>query len=616
MTESDPQNAPSPAVEPSAEPISPALHVENPPPGPFNGWLCFLIGIALAVPIFVRMPLTNDTCLFDVQARMLRQGGTLYRDMHEPNLPGVVWLQALARTIGGDSSETMRVFDLLIVASILCCIFAMLRRQNASSQRMAAWTLTALAVFYLSLSEWCHCQRDTWVLLPVLLAAMLRLRQIDRARTVSAPPKTQHPGSWKPIAIWGVLEGLVWASGIWIKPHIVLSIVAVWIISARQMSHKNSIISDGAGLLVGGIVGGAIGVGWLVNSGSWPYFLDTLSNWNPDYLAAGRVNWTVPRFVAMFTRFFPWMLVHFAAIPIAVVAITRSFRRADTSTDSAAETAAPNSTEPNSSDPSSPQPSSSHTHTHSNTQTNNSNRNTHITKSVLAAVYLTWLAHSFFLQHLFDYVHVPAVFLAVALYSLQAATSPHASRFRTVGLLFACLVVATNPIFSRNKLAQWKDSFSNDSIEFKDQLAHFENPRRADLAKVAAFLETQNVKTHDVCCFNSDCVSIYWNMNLLPATRFTYLFELMNYHPTRQADFQKALETHTHRFVVTDLVSSGMSFQDAMAIDPNNPLLPPKYPRAKNVYPWSHKVVFRAGTYLVHEVSPTIGHLRMPTQTK
>lgn len=548
--------------------------------GSVNAWVCLAAWSAFALPMFLKMPLTNDTCLFDIQARMVTQGGTLYKDMHEPNLPGVVWLQMLARAIGGESSLTMRVFDLAFFIGILSSVFLILRRQSAASSRQAAWTITGLSVFYFGLSEWCHCQRDTWVLLPVLAGAMLRMRQIDRASRLrlNQPLDTNADElrrlSSKCLVSGGVLEGLVWACGIWIKPHILISIVAVWIISWRSMPNRRAAVADTMGLLVGGLLGGAMGVGWLIYVGAWPHFVDTLSNWNPDYLAAGRENWTAQRFSAMFIRFFPWLLVHLVAVPIALAAVWRSMRRFDIGVA---------------------------------TQVG------FLSKSILAAVYLTWLVHSFLLQHLFDYVHVPAVILAVALVSLHGGTSPNPNRYRNLGILFACLVVWLNPLLSKQRISLWQASVTTEaSVELQDRLAHFENPRRGDLLKIEDFLRSQNVGQHDVCCFNSDCVSIYWDLNLLPATRFTYLFELMNYHPTRAADFQSALESNPHRFIVTDLVSSGMSFPDAMAIDSKNPLMPPKYPRAKDTYPWSHPVVFRAGTYLVHEVQQPIGTLRMP----
>lgn len=74
----------------------------------------FLIAwLVLAVPMFLRMPETNDAEMFDLQAWLIADGGVMYRDVLEPNLPGVVWIHLLVRVIGGSSSEALRVYDLL-----------------------------------------------------------------------------------------------------------------------------------------------------------------------------------------------------------------------------------------------------------------------------------------------------------------------------------------------------------------------------------------------------------------------------------------------------------------------------------------------------------------------
>ena len=79
----------------------------------------FAAVVVFSVPQFVRMPLTNDAQMYDLQVRLLTRGGTLYRDILEPNLPGVVWIQWLVRTVGGWSSDVLRLFDLLVFGGVL-----------------------------------------------------------------------------------------------------------------------------------------------------------------------------------------------------------------------------------------------------------------------------------------------------------------------------------------------------------------------------------------------------------------------------------------------------------------------------------------------------------------
>ena len=71
----------------------------------------------ISLPIVVCMPLTSDTVLYDLQARNILDGGVMYRDILEPNLPGAVWIHLLVRSIAGWSLEVMRCADLFIVAA-------------------------------------------------------------------------------------------------------------------------------------------------------------------------------------------------------------------------------------------------------------------------------------------------------------------------------------------------------------------------------------------------------------------------------------------------------------------------------------------------------------------
>jgi hypothetical protein len=227
------------------------------------------------------------------------------------------------------------------------------------------------------------------------------------------------------------------------------------------------------------------------------------------------------------------------------------------------------------------------------------------TNPLLAAFYLGWLAHAFFLQHLFDYVHVPGVLIALLFLADRASRrAAPATGWRVACAGFAVLALAASPILRGERLRLWPECLAGpNSPRLQDRLAHLRNPNREDLARVADDLRRYGVQGRDVCFYNSDFVGLYQSLELTPPTRFVYLHELMVFFPERHSDMHDQLARSGHRYVVTDLVACGMPRQLAEQIGPDGPLAPPPaYDRNRTGYPWELPVVYRAGTYLVHKV--------------
>jgi hypothetical protein len=242
------------------------------------GWLVTAMALAGGVPLFLSMPPWNDVTLHDMAARNILHGGVHYRDLFDTNLPGIDWTMAAIRSVFGWSFVTLRVFDLLIVAGCVA-ILAML------AGRRAAWFAAAAALWYPFTSEFNHCQRDVWMLLPAAAATWLRSRNRN-----------------------AIAEGFLWGVAVWFKPHVLIPAAAVWFTSPR----------DFAKVLLGGLLAGAIGVVWLVGSGAWLHFVDIFTRWNPEYVKDG--VWQTLPFKVKYTLscFLPWGLVHLAAVPLAV----------------------------------------------------------------------------------------------------------------------------------------------------------------------------------------------------------------------------------------------------------------------------------------------------------
>ena len=516
------------------------------------------------MPLFLRMPETNDAEMFDLQAWLIADGGVMYRDVLEPNLPGVVWIHLLVRAIAGDSSEALRAFDLLSFAIVMSFAWGLLKMSGVS-RRATMWSVLACSMFYLSTSEWCHCQRDMWMLAPAMAGTWLRLKQRERAESEASGGR---------LILWGMLEGVVWGVGIWIKPYVLLVTVAAWLCTLSRKAGLNRTAADSAGLLSGGLIAGGAGFGWMVSTGAWPHWLDTMQNWNPRYLQAGRENWTYPRFKVMVIRFLPWFLLHLAAVPLALKQIQQrvSGRKveADETTAGAGEA---------------------------------NEKPIVIGSGVLASVYLVWMLHSFLLQHLFDYVHAPGIVLAVLVCADAAARVRNRTGSRLVVMLFGFVVVAASPILKLKTVPTWRECVSGDTTpQLQDRLTHFDNPRRTDLAEITAFLKQQQVSGHDVLIFNSDGVSLYRRLNLKPPSRYAYFFETLIFFPDKRKEVILEAMRNKPRFIVLDLVSClEMSGDEAHAVGPaGKHAAPPGY-KPRPSFPWRYPVAFRAGSWLVLE---------------
>lgn len=526
-------------------------------------WFGGLI-LLVAVPLFLRMPLTNDAVHYDLQVRMISEGSVPYRDVLEPNLPGVFWVHGAVRRLLGSSSEALRVFDLCCVI-LLGGVVRRLAQQAGSSRTGATCISLAMVVFYLGSTEWCHCQRDTWLLLPATAAIGLRMRRLSQEMS----PKVSASAAFA--------EGCLWGIACWLKPYSALLAVAASAVTLPQWFARKQLAKDSGLVILGGLFMGVPGVAWLIQTGASPYWLETMREWNPRYLAAGRENWVWPRFVTMFWRMQPWYCLHLLAIPLALSELASwagTLRHR-------------------------PPPIASHPETVSR-----------LTRCALAAAYLATLAHVFLLQHLFDYVHAPTVLLAIVVVGIWLAQPQRSRHWRWLTLAFGLLVAIQSPLLKPQRVRLWWACVTQpSSARLQDRLALLPNPHRVHLERVAEFLSEKTPTRTAVNVLNSDLVSLYARLDLRPPTRFVYMWELLLYFPRQREEIMAELENSGHRFVVSDLISCGMSPAAAWEIGPDGPHAPPPKYLASQVakYPWSQPVVFRSGPYMVHEVRGPLG---------
>src|SRR5262245_1639229 len=141
-------------------------------------WGTLVALLVVNLPAFVCMGLDSDILMYDLCARRVLAGDVHYRDLLETNFPGIVWAHMVVRTLFGWRPEVLRAADLAIVLTSVWLLTRWLPKPAPAWGRPA--TAFALLAFYLSTSEWCHVQRDVWMMLPALVALGLRSRQMER----------------------------------------------------------------------------------------------------------------------------------------------------------------------------------------------------------------------------------------------------------------------------------------------------------------------------------------------------------------------------------------------------------------------------------------------------
>ncbi|WP_339732535.1 hypothetical protein [uncultured Gimesia sp.] len=533
------------------------------------------------------MPLATDVVFYDLQAQMVLNGGTLYRDMFETNLPGIVWVHMLVRSLVGMSSDAIRAVDLVIFSGTTFLLMQWNRRNHLSLTGML-WIGIALFSFYFSISEWSHFQRDTLMLLPSMAALWLRRKQIDRLID-----RNQLTGEASFVSIlgWAFLEGLFWAVAFWVKPFVAIPALCVWIGSLLIVGQFRRLLIDFSGLLLGGLVLGAVGIFWIWQNGVWPSFYETFTEWNPEYVAARKAGWESMRFAQFLYRFYPWFLLHLVAVPLALLALKDYWNNSrNTETDTAIE--------PGKRD-----------------------------FVLLACMYLGWLFQSVMFQHLFDYVHPPSHLLAITVIGGYLG-----SRFQSRSLswgwksgmaFFLMMVVLSFPGFKPQRAMLWKTCVMNSSnAQLKSQLTLMVQVDWEDLEAVKQYLKSQNLKDEELHCYNSTLVYLYPELALKPATRFVFFDSALIFCPNHRNELYDAINESPQKYIVTDLIDSGFKHKSALAKSSNpEQLTPPDYPVSmKGAYPWSHPVVFRSGRYLVHKVERPLGQFmgsgRVPTEER
>ena len=545
-----------------------------------RNWSLFLAVVLLlgllvyGVPLFLRTPVWVDVTYHDLSARNVLSGGVHYREIFETNLPGMVWLHCLVRSVCGWSHEAIRVVDLLVVGSVVWFLVRLLRGEKISLVKQV-WFAVACTLFYLFETEFIHCQRDVWMLLPSMVAVTLRWRRLQKV----------GPSGWRR-RVLALAEGLAWGCAVWIKPHVLAAAFGVWLGTLRGFTWRGC-LADTLAVVLGGILAGLAGTTWLLVSGTWSPMWEVLLNWNGEYY---RWSWTMfwYKIRVVPSYFLPFSALHYVALPLALYSLVR--------------------------------------------------RSVFGVRSLLAGFYLGWLAQATLVQKTFDYAQAPPLLLGLAflaswrwpvgrfffLWLLLAGAvearfgeTTSMQQFKQQYKVVYGRVFPNHALFEQKRFWLWDDCWHDDSWELKDQLSHFEqtgsNPDWADLHKVADFLRTQQVGDGELICWHDTTHPLYLDLQIKPGYRFPHVMTAMRFQSKHDILKREAFENQA-RFVVSDLipVTYTQAFSPAPPAGPCAEL-PPEFPAWKNtVYPWNQPVVFRAGRYFVHRLTNPQGEIVFP----
>lgn len=545
---------PTSAALPHARPTS--VSPESPRAGAGTWQRIGLAAAALAVvlvvnvPAFLRMPLDCDPLLFDLYVRDMGRGAVLYRDMLENNTPGMIALHAAVRSALGWSPEALRAADLLVVGAAVGLLGWW---SNRGRPDLRLFTVTLLTILYLSTSEWCHAQRDVWMLLPVMVA--LYLRRAQAGRLVSGR-------AWLGGA---VAEGTVWGLAVWIKPHVVLVAGPAWLVATVWARSRGagwrSIGVDAAGTLAGGLAVGSAGVGLMAAFGLWAAYVEHLTGWVGEYYQGDLYKVYGPWLMRLGVVFrnTPWSLAYLAAVPVAVALAlgpVRAWLRGRRPGD-------------------------------------------RLDSPLLAAALAGWAFQAWGLQHIFDYVHVAGMMLAVALLAGSVGDLSTPALRRTALATLALIAGIGHVGLFRDRAAVWSECVRGGSPELRDRLPLIGRIRWADLGRVSDYLQSQKVKSGEVAVLSDSALPVWELTGLRPPTRYYIAHNNLLAYPGHRAEILATLAANpAQRFVVCDLAA--LRWGKPPAGSEGKPAeewpLPADWHGPRR---WADRVVFRAGRYLV-----------------
>lgn len=561
-----------------------------------------LLFLIIGLPLFIRMPPWCDLTLYDVAAMNLLRGGVHYRDVFDTNLPGFVWILTGIRAVCGWSVEVVRIVDLFVVFGIVLLLNQLAKKAGAESYSRA-WAIAAATCFYPFTSEFIHTQRDVWMFLPALAAVVFRSNQLSQ--------RSNHRFRD------GAIEGALWGLAVWIKPHVVVPAGGVWLVTTYFTSStlgKKAILADGLGNFLGGLIIGAIGICYLVFSGTWPAFWEVFTFWNVGY--AGQMFGELSdRYALQFHYFPPWSYALLIAMPLTCMLLFKARNGSETKSD--------------------------------REELNDVNfafkkaNEVRISQISFAALFLSWMAQAFFFQKQFQYVHLPETLMMMFLFAtrrwnlnfiliawvmlaglvMSIFAIPESERHIYMGYRQSIRVLFPHPVTQAKTYSLWRECWKfnlkpEDDRKRKNELRRiqkfFPSNDWIELGEVEDWLKGNQIHDRELLCWHDSPHALYRNLGIRPAYRFQHIGQMMGIGPNQELRMWQELD-HVQpeiKYVVSDLMRDWQLDKETIGDyrQAGSDLLPPTMPAVyRNAFPYNEPVVFRSGNgkgrYLVHTLT-------------
>jgi hypothetical protein len=178
-----------------------------------------------------------------------------------------------------------------------------------------------------------------------------------------------------------------------------------------------------------------------------------------------------------------------------------------------------------------------------------------------------------------------------------------------------------NRLFDRDLIRHWPRCFgAGDEMGLRDDLGVFTHAFLGttwrDLNRVAAHLRTVSPPLGDreLTAWHDTTHPLYLMLNVEPSTRYMHFGTAFGIKG-KAKQIAEEVAASRQRFVVSDLRRMTHDAHRPLAPgEGGDPLqLPAWFPASqRDKFPWNQPVVFRAGRYVVHEVTEPLGEIDIP----